>query len=493
MFNHNENIFENLHNIITDIILICNTNFSILDSNRAADIILGKGEHLTGLKCFKVIKNRTLPCHDCPLQATLDSGKILPYSYYDKNLNEYFEERLFPVQKQDGIPDKFVLTCRNISESKNIENKSLQIKKLSALGKISSGVAHDFNNILTILNGRINIIEKQNYTGDIKKHLDMMKKAIFDGADKIRAIQDFGRHKNDEKMSRIDIGDLIEEVLKITEPKWKNIPRENGIIIEPILDLQNNLVIRGIKSELRNGFANIIFNAVDAMPVGGLIKIKTLLQNNYVEIVFEDTGIGMTDEVIEKIFDPFYTTKGEKGTGMGMSEVYGLVKRHNGFINIDSNVGSWTKIIFRFPAVIQKVNKVKSTIENSYNGISLMSVSSNDIQQELIQNICSNYELSLYMENDYDSAMDTFLKHRPTILITDLNEPSMSGFKLAQKVKMRKNNTITILISEVIISPDDMYIYTRTFDHVINPPFRKDKIKINISQILNSIKENAHD
>lgn len=169
MFNNEKNIFNNLHNIITDIILLCDTNYSILDSNRAADIILGKGEHLADKKCFTILKGRVLPCHDCPLKTTLESGKILTYSYYDKNLNEYFEERIFPVQNQKTSPDKFILICRNITESKKIENQSLQIKKLSALGKISSGVAHDFNNILTILNGRISLMEKQNLSGNLQK------------------------------------------------------------------------------------------------------------------------------------------------------------------------------------------------------------------------------------------------------------------------------------------------------------------------------------
>lgn len=489
MFDCNEKALTNLHNILTDIILLCTMDFTIAASNRAADIILGKGERLSGKKCYSVLKNRLLPCHDCPLQTILDSGKILPVSYFDKFLNEYFEERLFPDPGDDGKPEKFVLICRNISESKIIENKSLQVKKLSALGKISSGVAHDFNNILTILSGRINLIEKQKVPSSVQQNLDLMKKAISDGAEKIRAIQDFGRHKIDEKLSKINVSELVEDVLTITEPKWKNIPWEKGIIIEPVLELQENLIIRGIRSELRNGLANIIFNAVDAMPDGGLLKIKTKFVNNFVVLTIEDTGIGMTDEVIEKIFDPFYTTKGDKGTGMGMSEVYGLVKRHNGFINIDSQVGLWTRVVLGFPAVNNPQKGEKSKISNSFNQISLMSVSSNDVLQDFIQTICSNYEVSLYLENDYDRAYETFLQTRPSILITDLNNPSMTGFQLAQKVKLLKNNTVTLLISEMIISPDDMFVYTRTFDHILNPPLRMDKVKLKISQILNSNKE----
>ncbi len=493
-FNHKkyQEIFSSLQNIITDIILLCDLDHTILASNRAADIILGKGEKVRGYKCFDVLKKRNSSCDDCPLAATLESGKILPYSYYDKDLNEYFEERLFPVTNNGGKPEFYIATCRNISATKAIENKSSQVKRLSALGRISSGVAHDFNNILTIISGRINMLQKYAGNDDMQRHIHLIKKAIYDGSEKIRGIQDFAKHKSDEKKVTINLRELLLEVKDITEPKWKIETLNQGIIIEPILTLDTNIFIKGIKSDLRNCFANIIFNAIDAMPDGGLIKISSRGHNNFAHIIFRDTGIGMTDEVKEKIFDPFFTTKGESGTGMGMSEVYGIIKRHNGFISVDSTIGVGTTITIKMPALELTGHQSSVDVSNNFSEIAVISISENEVQQELIQNICSDYEVNLKLYKNYDKAFESFRKIRPRIFITNLKSPEMKGLKIAQQVKQHKRNTITVLIPEIILSQDEHNLFCRTFDHIISPPLTRDKINIYIKKIIHTVRDDRN-
>jgi CheY-like chemotaxis protein len=324
---------------------------------------------------------------------------------------------------------------------------------------------------------------------EIKNHLDLIKQTIFDGADKIRGIQDFARHKSEEKLMTIDINALLAAVLKITEPKWRNESINNGIIIEPIINFEKNLYITGVESDLRNCFANVIFNAVDAMPEGGLIKISTWFKNNYAFISVKDTGIGMTNVVKEKIFDPFYTTKGDKGTGMGMSEVYGIVKRHNGFIDINSEIGVGTEFIISFPARIMAEKNIKPEVSNHFAKLSLMAVSPYQVHREYIQKICSAYEMNLIILEHHRGAFEKFQKQRPLVMITNLQYPEMAGLKLAQEVKQYKRNTVTVLIPENIISQEEQNFFTRTFDHIINPPFTLDKVKIEIGQILQSVKE----
>jgi len=322
----------------------------------------------------------------------------------------------------------------------------------------------------------------------MQRHLTLIKKAIYDGSEKIRGIQDFAKHKSDEKKVTINLKELLLEVKEITEPKWKIESVNQGIIIEPILTVENNLFIKGIKSDLRNCFANIIFNAIDAMPDGGLIKINSTEKNNFAHITFRDTGIGMADEVKEKIFDPFFTTKGEAGTGMGMSEVYGIIKRHNGFISVESIIGGGTTITIKIPA-LDPVRQPKSvSVSNDFTEISVFSVSGNDVQQELIQSICSSYDVKLKLYKHYDKALEMFKQIRPLIFITNLKSPEMKGLKIAQKVKQYKRNTITVLIPEMILSQEEQTLFCRTFDHIICPPLTRDKINIYIKKIINSVK-----
>ena len=477
-----------IYNIITDIIILCNTNYEIIESNRAADIILGKGEKLAGKQCYQVLKNKKYRCPTCPFQNTLDSGKIFSYSFHDKKINEYFEERLFPVIHGTKSVKSFVLICRNISEARANENKSLQIKKLSALGEISSGVAHDFNNILTVVNGRINMLKRQTQDKKILKSLDVMLKATGDGAEKIRGIQEFARPKNDELKTLIDSKKLIEEIVEITEPKWKNETINNGIIIEIILSLERDLFIKGENSDLRNGFANIIFNAIDAMPDGGVLRITTYHKNNFAYFTFKDSGIGMTEDIQEKIFDPFFTTKGKKGTGIGMSEVYGLIKRHNGLIDIKSSIGIGTEIVIKLP--IAEMHPSKSTMEDNkkYGIITILSVSSNDFNHELLQNICTDFNVILTLCHDYNEALKIFKTRKPSILVTDLGGIKMMGLQLAQKIKKMKQTTLTVLIPEFIIPSDEQKVYVRAFNIIVNPPQTMDKVKLAISHVINKVK-----
>ncbi|MCK9484366.1 MAG: hypothetical protein M0R34_08390, partial [Candidatus Marinimicrobia bacterium] len=269
------NKYQFIFDKITDSILLCESDYSISESNRAAEVVLGQGDKLTGQKCYEVIRSLDHPCLDCPLSDSLKSGTIIPLVKFDDRFGEFFEERTYPVINAEGQIESFIITWKNVTKSREIEEKSAQLKKLSALGQISSGVAHDFNNVLTVVLGRIQLLKKQTLDPLILNSLDMIEKSALDGASKVRKIQEFSRPKEGRLDEVIDLNKLLQEVLEITRPKWDIAAKVKGILIEPILDLEKNVYIYGDSSDLRNAFTNIIFNSVDAMPEGGILSIKT--------------------------------------------------------------------------------------------------------------------------------------------------------------------------------------------------------------------------
>jgi len=160
--------------------MVCDGDYSITLSNEPANIVLGKGEKLIGEKCYRLLRQSGSPCVDCPLQDTINSGTIIPLVKFDNRFNEYFEERCFPILSSEDTIKSFILYVKNITKSRELEEKSSQMKKLSALGQISSGVAHDFNNVLTVVLGRVQLMKKLSSDPHMLKSPDMISKKVLE-------------------------------------------------------------------------------------------------------------------------------------------------------------------------------------------------------------------------------------------------------------------------------------------------------------------------
>jgi len=462
--------------------MVCNSDYTITVSNEPANIVLGKGESLVGEKCYHVLRQVSAPCVDCPLQDTINSGTIIPLVKYDDRYNEYFEERCFPVLSDENMVKSFILYAKNITKARELEEKSSQMKKLSALGQISSGVAHDFNNVLTVVLGRVQLMKKLTSDSHMFKSLDMIEKSALDGASKVRKIQEFSRPNTKTLYDSANLKKIIEEVLEITRPKWDVASKIKGVLIEPVIDLDDNLFIFGDSSDLRNAFTNIIFNAVDAMPNGGVLSIKTQRSKNYITAEFKDTGIGMTEETIERIFDPFFSTKGVLGNGLGMSEVYGIIKRHNGKITVKSEVGAGTTIKIRFPSVKQKAEIVPDSGFDLTGTFSIYIIDDEEYILETLKDFLIDMGHRVQVNTDPNDAIDDISNQAFDIVITDLGMPGISGLELAEKIKAIRPLTQVILISgwALNLKPNDI---KNRVDFVINKPFSFEKINYTLSEI----------
>lgn len=468
--------------------MVCNSDYTITVSNEPADIVLGKSESLVGEKCYRVLRQSDSPCIDCPLQDTINSGTIIPLVKYDERFNEYFEERCFPILSDDGNIESFILYAKNITKSREIEEKSSQMKKLSALGQISSGVAHDFNNVLTVVLGRVQLMKKLTSDPHLLKSLDMIEKSALDGASKVRKIQEFSRPNAKTLNESVNLKEIIEEVIEITRPKWDVASKIKGILIEPIIDLSDNLFVLGDSSDLRNAFTNIIFNAIDAMTNGGILSIKTRQINNYIIAEFKDTGMGMTEETIERIFDPFFTTKGVLGNGLGMSEVYGIVKRHNAKITVQSEVGAGTTIKIQFPAFKKRKEVVADTGLDLTGTFSIYIVDDEEYILETLKDFLVDMGHHVETNTDPNGAIEDISKKAFDVVITDLGMPGISGLELAEKIKAIQPLTQIVLISgwALNLKPDDI---KNRVDFVINKPFSFEKINYTLSEIEKKLRQ----
>ncbi len=214
--------------------------------------------------------------------------------------------------------------------------------QLRAFSEMAGGVAHDLNNILSTILGRTQLALEDAQDERVIKSLRIIKQAASDGAEVVRSFGDITRPRDNHDFDLVDLNQLVEDTLPLVEH------RRNGDV-DISVDLNKIDPVHGDTMELKRALTNIVLNAIDAMPQGGRLTIKTHQEDGWVALSVSDNGIGIPAEVNHKIFDPFFTTKGSNGNGLGLSNVRSIVAEHGGKIEVDSSFGNGSTFCIRLP------------------------------------------------------------------------------------------------------------------------------------------------
>ena len=229
----------------------------------------------------------------------------------------------------------------------------MQQERLRALGQMAGGIAHDINNALSpaALYAQTMLDRDTSLGSDARDKLAIIQRAIDDVGRTVARMRMFYRPGElDLDLTRTDLNALLNQVVELTRARWHDMPQERGTVIHLKTELAPALPpIMGAEHEIRDALTNLVFNAVDAMPKGGTLTLRTNTTARGVLLEVSDTGAGMSEEVRIRCLEPFFTTKGERGTGLGLAMVYGMIQRHDGELEIDSQVGKGTTVRLRFP------------------------------------------------------------------------------------------------------------------------------------------------
>jgi signal transduction histidine kinase/CheY-like chemotaxis protein len=333
-----------------------------------------------------------------------------------------------------------------IAEQERIREQYSQIEKLSALGELASGVAHDFNNTLAGILGRAQLLLATKDPAKIESGLKIIIKTAKDGAKTIKRIQDFARQRRDHDFQPVDTSQLLLDVSEITRPRWKDSAEASNVHISLDLQLHSKALVMGDESELREVLVNMVFNAVDAMPDGGTLTLSAQERDGLVLLSVSDTGMGMSEDVRSRIFDPFFTTKGKAGMGLGLAVSYGIIRRHEGTVAVNSEVGQGTAFHIRLP-IAKGATRARPTGEipsltavpaqQHQQRMRILVVDDDEYVRDLLRDILEEEGCEVVMAEGGREALLLFNEMKFDAIFTDVGMPEMSGWELARAVRER--------------------------------------------------------
>lgn len=377
-----------------------------------------------------------------------------------------------------------------IAEQERIREQFSQLEKLSALGELASGVAHDFNNTLAGILGRAQLLQRTNDPEKIARGLNIIIKTAEDGAKTVKRIQDFARQRRDHDFEPVSIDQILFDVSEITRPRWKDRAEANNVQISLDLQIRSKARVMGDESELREVLVNMVFNAVDAMPGGGQLTLAAEDIGDTVVISVGDTGTGMASEVKSRIFDPFFTTKGKAGMGLGLAVSFGIIRRHEGSVEVESEVGHGTKFKITLPkAEITDVPNLDVAVETpkaavpvdeprsfDENQPKILVVDDEEPIRDLLRDMLENEGCRVYLAPGSREALGLFEAHEFDAIFTDVGMPGMSGWELAHAIRGRSDAIPIAVITgwgEAVGSDEQKQAQV---DWVITKPFRAERI-----------------
>lgn len=338
-----------------------------------------------------------------------------------------------------------------LAELKSAQQQVVEQERLRALGTMASGVAHDFNNALSIILGYGELVLGHCQDCGATSAAAQMRTIITtaqDAAKIVRRLREFHRTADEEPERPVDLHTLVEQAIAITEPRWKTQAMGRGVVITTALDLQPVPPILGHAHELRELLTNLVFNAVDAMPAGGALTFRTRAEEGSVLLSLSDSGTGMSEEVRQRCLEPFFSTKGEGGSGLGLSMVYGIIQRHRGLVEIQSQVGCGTTFLLRFPAAGDTAADGAASAACALDRpLRVLVVDDQDVIREIVELYLTSDAHAVTTAGDAESALAALSAEPCDLVITDQAMPGMNGEQLALAVKERHPGTRVILLT----------------------------------------------
>ncbi|MFW6137799.1 MAG: PAS domain S-box protein [Spirochaetota bacterium] len=342
------------------------------------------------------------------------------------------------------------------------QKKLIRQERLNALGQMASGIAHDISNSLSPIRGYTDLLmmKSANFDEKTNQYLELIRTAALDIEGIVQRMQEFYKQREDTSaLQYLDLNEALERSVQLSRARWKDLPRKNGINIHIKIKKHPSLPpIQGIASEVRQALVNLIINSVDAMPRGGAISLCSMVKGENVVVEVTDNGDGMDQKTLKQCLDPFFTTKGKKGSGLGLSIVYGIMQRHSGDLEIDSQPGKGTTVRLIFPSQKAEAQKGIALKEQSlhyrkpFSSMRILVIDDDPSILELLKEMLETEGHTVEAAEEGEKGINIFSEseHRGSpfdIVFTDQGMPEMVGTEVISILKKKSPSTPVVLLT----------------------------------------------
>ena len=371
------------------------------------------------------------------------------------------------------------------------QQQMVEQERHRALSHMASGIAHDFNNALSTIRGFTDLLlevpEKREDEDTLVKYLRLISRATKRAAATVKRMRKFYRPSEETVLRPIDINECIKEAVEMTRPRWKQEAEAEGVTISVKQDLSTVPNVLGNEAELHELFTNLIFNAIDAMPEGGTLKFLTTMEHDRVLVTVSDTGKGMSEADRLHCWEPFYTTKVQTGTGLGLSVVKGIVNRHQGEISVHTSSGEGTTFRIRLPATESTEDSDSARPHELATGgdkLKILVVEDAAEQRHLLTEYLIAEGHRVDTASNGDEGIKAFRAGDYDLIITDRAMPETSGDRVAATIKEKAPNKPIIMLTgfgDMMEAADEK---PDSVDLLLPKPITKDDLHRAISEVF---------
>ena len=364
-------------------------------------------------------------------------------------LQQEIAERRRAEESTREINDKLTETLGHLRDA---QQEIIQAERMHALGRMANGIAHDFNNALApILGFSELLLVKPETAADpakMRAYVQKIHDAAQDSAKVVSRLREFYRHRDENEIfAPVVVNELVQQVVAVTRPRWKGQALAAGVSIKIRTELGDVPSVAGNEVELREALANIVFNAIDAIPERGIITIRTEVQGAWLVISVTDDGIGMSEDVRTRCLEPFYSTHEVEGTGLGLGSVHGIVRRHEGQIDIRSEPGHGTTISISLPLAQKIIAPPPDAPVSTEGGLRILVVEDEPMVREVISIYLDEDRHIVTLAENGREGLEKFRAGEFDLVLTDRAMPEMSGDQLAKEIRSAKPEQRVILLT----------------------------------------------
>ena len=375
-----------------------------------------------------------------------------------------------------------------LEDLRSKEQQLVDQERQRALTMMASGIAHDFNNALSPIQGfSTMLLEYPDTLADrdtALHYLGHIQKAASNAEETIRRMRKFYRPREEAMFTALDLNDVVTDAVSLTKPRWKEEAAAAGKNIDIHADLGTIPFVSGNEGELNEMVTNLIFNAVDAMPNGGLIRITTTYVDGSVVLEFSDNGMGMPKETKHKCIDPFYTTKGTEGTGLGLAITNGIIQRHGGEMTVETSEGEGTTFRITLPLAQRNIEIETQAESRKVRPLKILVAEDEESQRKLLFDMLSGEEHCVDVMTDGVNALEKFNAGWYDLVITDRAMPELGGDELAKRVKEIVPQKPVIMLTGFGDMMDAAGETPGHVDLVVSKPISKEKMQRAIAKVV---------